>query len=318
MLIRSVRSFVNRQGIYIMSNCVFIRVLSVLLLIVTSPSMAASWKDPVSLADWSVLAKPSVIERNFGKSAIAKFVDNIRGVYDENLDTAEIPAKPEQIGEFKWIDINNDGVYELLVTFAETRAIYSGPMIFKSEAGNKSLLQIIPGNSSLLSFDKSLLDLNNDGTIEILAASAIAKVFSGTAQPNAMWIDVYQLVAGKYVLSSKTYASYYIDKQLPEVEARISKLTARGLSSTDHELAVQLMLRDKILRFTGKDSRAGIDIARSWASSRDQDLRCLSADVFIDAGVVVYSADIQLLVSDPNPYVSGYAKARLKAARISN
>ncbi|HLQ26030.1 MAG TPA: hypothetical protein VK138_09145, partial [Acidiferrobacterales bacterium] len=83
---------------------------------------------------------------------------------------------------------------------------------------------------------------------------------------------------------------------MPQVEARIreiaaqspnpARLTAEELLKDQalHEivLAMQWVVHDKILRFTGQDSRAGIDRARAWTKSPNPELRTLAADVFAD------------------------------------
>jgi hypothetical protein len=53
-------------------------VVSLLGLLVSASSADRPWRDPVSIADWRVKAKPSVLERGFTKKDMAQFLDNWR------------------------------------------------------------------------------------------------------------------------------------------------------------------------------------------------------------------------------------------------
>lgn len=277
---------------------------------VSVPGSANSGLDPVAAADWRVDAQPSVIERNFDKKAVAMFFDNFRGV-DPSDDLADPPAKPEQVGDFTWVDIDKDGTYELFATFAESRAFYNGPTIFKSQAGKKSVLQGIPGWPAKGSVRQSMQDLNQDGTPELLVATYFSH-YRG-ALTSDIWRKVYQWNGRTFEDQSANFKDYYLKQFLSEIDGKIRELSSQPFNA-DNELllAMQYALRDKIMRFTGQDTRAGIDRAREWAKSSNQELRTLAVDVFKDAGLQTYSADIKLLATDTNPYVANYAKAALK------
>jgi hypothetical protein len=152
-----------------------------LLSTVSVPGSANSGLDPIAAADWRVSAKPSVVERNFDKKSVAMFFDNFRGV-DPSDPLSDPPAKPEQVGDFAWIDLDKDGTYELLMTFAESRAFFNGPTIFKSQAGKKVISQGVPGWPAKGKIVESMQDLNQDGTPELLVATYLTH-YRGAVTP---------------------------------------------------------------------------------------------------------------------------------------
>ncbi len=194
-----------------------------------SVSLAAPWQDAISRADWSVNAKPSVVERNFTKKDVAQFVDNWRGVYIEWEDSklAEPPAKPNQVGDFKWLDIDKDGIYELFVTFAETRAFFSGPSIYKVVSGKKIALQHFGGKAQ--NIGEMLEDLDGDGTPELVlkTSAAPSSVSFGTASPKPVWFEIYQWNGQKFEEASQRFTDFYLKRQLPAVEVRIEKIRSQ-------------------------------------------------------------------------------------------
>src|SRR5712692_7253564 len=113
-------------------------------------------------ADWSVLAKPSVVEKGFDNGAVAEFMNTF-------WDDPEDPLKADQVSDFRWVDIERDGVYELLVIYSGTaspRRFFGGPAIFKVIAGKKVWHQTLSGDISKL--DGVIEDLDEDGTPELI------------------------------------------------------------------------------------------------------------------------------------------------------
>src|SRR5712692_5041657 len=301
-----------------------ILLVSVLTITVSIPSFADLWKDAISTADWSVKAKPSVIERGFDNDAMARFRDNFMGVDRDKLgpEDDDLPTKPGQIGDFKWFDIDKDGVYELFVTSSESRAFYGGPSIYKSVNGKKVLLQSIGGWPPNQSIDRAFEDLDGDGTPELIIRQNFS-TYRG-AMTADIWTAIYRWNGKQFEDASVRFKDFYLKRLLPEVEAHIKEIAARvpnpaRLTSEEQalhelELAMQWVIRDKILRFTGQDARAGIDRAREWTKNPNSELRHLAVSVFKDAGLSTYIADVQFLASDPDPYVSNHAKWVLKTS----
>ncbi|HLQ26029.1 MAG TPA: hypothetical protein VK138_09140 [Acidiferrobacterales bacterium] len=167
-------------------------VVSLLGLLVSAVSAADAWKDPISTADWSVKAKPSVIERGFDNDAMARFRDNFMGVDRDKLgpEDDDLPTKPGQIGDFKWFDIDKDGVYELFVTSSASRAFYGGPSIYKSVNGKKVLLQRIGGWPPNQRIDEALEDLDGDGTPELIIHQSLS-TYRGVMTAD-IWTVIYR------------------------------------------------------------------------------------------------------------------------------
>ena len=295
----------------------------------TAFAVAGPWKDSISTADWSIKAKPSVIERGFSKKDVAQFLDNWRDTYnDDDPEMAEPPLDPERVDDFKWLDIDKDGVYELFVTYYENRTV--APSIYKSVNGKKSVLQHVSGMVGR-SIDKALEDLDGDGVPELIiqkSAAAGSSVLLGLNIPRPIWTAVYRWNGQKFEDASTSFKDFYLKRLLPQVKERLREIATPPRNyaqltpeervsfqtSQEVELATQWVIHDKILRFTGEDARAGINRAREWTKSPNRELRILAVDVFKDAGLDTYIADVQLLASDADPYVSEYAKMVLKAS----
>src|SRR2546426_12079112 len=97
-----------------------------LTILVFSASPLYSQPLDILSADWRVQAKPSVVERKFDRSAVARLINSFWG--EEDPDQLGVG----QIGDFKWLDIDKDGVYELLVTYDITkRAFFGWPAVLK-------------------------------------------------------------------------------------------------------------------------------------------------------------------------------------------
>jgi hypothetical protein len=302
----------------------------VLILVVSTVCADGPGENPIPNADWRVKAKPSVIERGFSKKDVAQFVDNWRDVEvedDPELSEA-LRLKPEQIDDFTWLDIDKDGGYELFVTYYENRTV--APSIYKSVNGKKSVLQHVSGMVGR-SIDKALEDLNGDGIPEFIiqkSAAAGSSVLLGLNIPRPIWTAVYRWNGQKFEDASTSFKDFYLKRLLPQVKERLREIATlprnyaqltpeeRVAFQTrqEVELATQWVIHDKILCFTGEDARAGINRAREWTKSPNRELRILAVDVFTDAGLGTYIADVQLLASDSDPYVSGYANMVLKAS----
>lgn len=303
-----------------------IPVTGLVAFVISTATWAVPSKDQIFTADWSTKTKPSVVERSFTKKDVAQFLDNWRGVYTDDPELAEPALAPEKVGDFKWIDIDKDGVYELFVTSHEHRYFFGGPLLIYRAIGNeKTVLQAIPGSIPTDNIDEALQDIDGDGMPELIVLRLLTS-YRGAATSD-FWTDIYQWNGRQFEDASVRFKDFYLKRILPQVIERIRQIAAqapdltkltpdeRSSAQADHELALALQwtVHDKLLRFTSQDSRAGIDRAREWTKSQNRELRRLAVDVFADAGLSTYLSDVQLLASDLDIYVSGYAKTRLKA-----
>ncbi len=261
-------------------------------------------------ANWGVGAKPSVAKMSFDKKAIAAFENHF-------ADDPEDPIKPEQIGDFKWVDIDKDGIYELLTTTAASRAFYNSLAIYKSVADKKILFQLIDV-WMLSNLDEAVKDLDGDGTPELLLPMLLSE-YRGT-RPMAIWTAVYQWDGKRFVEASERFREFYHKRVLPELETQIQEsskplppnTTEVTLQVREEELAATWMIHDKIIRATGENPYAGVERARQWLKSPNENLRGNALRVFEDIPTGYFKAELQVLAGDPNPIVAQPAQHALE------
>lgn len=263
-------------------------------------------------ADWSVQAKPSVAERGFNKKAVAEFMDSLGG-------DPENPTKPEQIGDFQWVDVDKDGVYEFLVTHAASRAFFGGPAIYKVIGGKKVWHQSL-GGWMLSDLDGATKDLDGDGFPELILPILLSDYRGARVMP--VWTAVYKWNGEKYEEASAHFKEFYQKEVLPEVEARIREVTERarraGKTPAEYDeideeiLSAHQLIKDKIIRVTGEDPYAGVERARAWAKSPYPYVRENAIRVFEDIPGRYFQADLEVLAADPNPIVAMSAKMALE------
>jgi hypothetical protein len=213
-------------------------------------------------------------------------------------------------------------VYELLVTYTYSRST-GGPAVFKVISGEKVWHQTLGG--VLQEIDRAIEDLDADGIAELILPIVIGR-FSG--QGRALWTAVYKWEDGKFVDASGQFKKFYQARIIPKLEAHIRELnqlrqTPQGvltpqdvqLSREIHEekLAAAWMVKDKIARVTGEDPNAGITRAQEWAKSPNKYLRENAIHVFEDINDGNSKIDLEILATDPDPFVAGSAKRALDA-----
>ncbi len=214
-----------------------LRDVLVLITLVCSVVPSRAQSRDVQSADWSVQAKPSVVEMGFDKNAVAAFVNSLVG-------DPEDPLTANQIGDFKWLDVDKDGVYELLVTYDVTkRAFFGGPAIFKSIAGKKRWHQFLSG-WELKELDGAIEDLDRDGLPELIVPIRLSE-YRG-ARPIAVWPAVCKWNGDKFVDASGQFRTFYEQRVLPEIEAEIRRLTAEAKQRQQTSLGYDEVMDERL------------------------------------------------------------------------
>jgi len=317
----------KRQGASFMP---FARLLaSVLILVVSTVSAGGPGENPIPTADWHVQAKPSVVERNFDINSMDHFLDGLQRsqVVDDNV-FREVPilnlrknfnTRGWQAGvaNFKWVDLDADGVYELLMLYCY-RADCTSLYIIKKIGKKFGFQEIKTARQDEYIFDRviRIKDLDNDGHQELILPVYLFNESSGTP----VWTAIYKQDGKVFRRADEQFKDFYKKILLPEVDSRIRELDNERLEKPDdpgeskffeESLASEWVIRDKIARFLGKDPHAGIYRARTWARSPNDYLRYHALVTFRDIKDEVVKGDLQALTADPDMSIAEEAKRAL-------
>jgi hypothetical protein len=213
--------------------------------------------------------------RSFDKEAVVKFLNEWTGM-DGKLGA----LTPQQVDEFKWIDLAGDGKYELVLTASSGPCCEAVGILTQTRAG-KLRVQNFLGAGRL---SKMVRDLNGDGKDELILYSYIGSAAYNGTTPEPVWPQVYRLKHGKYVEASHDFPDFYDHEVLPELDKQIKHhQSVRGAGNRDLA-ATLIMQRDKILRVLGRDPTAGLRQAYQWLNSDDPQLLGDAMITFQDIG----------------------------------
>lgn len=273
-----------------------------LLMMFLYGSLAWAQKEARELAhsNWGVDVEPSVVAKAFSKEAVRDFMGAFsRSISSritliepemhefkiDELDWSEVydlrqrlPGALGTVGAFKWADVDGDGFYELLVTMDYSgRAFYNNFSAIKQIAGayRKQDIDIrssdefreFPGSST------SILDLDHDGTQELILNVEMGSSRGASLSPD--WPSIYKWKKYRFVKADEQFKSFY-EGLLPGIESvieRLSRNKSEEEQDLDEELSLEWLIRDKIIRFLGRDPQAGLQRATRWAKSANANVR---------------------------------------------
>jgi len=202
---------------------------------------------------------------------------SVAALINKLADPGVEPLKPEEVGEFEFIDLAGDGRCELVM------GVSSGPAVSFVWIYWQDHFQALMG---LTDFKKGIRDLNGDGKKEIIVHSYLDLAGRRSAgSPTPEWPEVYRLQGEKYVPASKDFPAYYDSEVLPKLDKEIAEPRSPDQAAEyyyDAKIAALEMQRDKILRVLGRDPDAGLQEARRWAASDNPALISDAVDVFRD------------------------------------
>ncbi|MFQ6120973.1 MAG: hypothetical protein ACE5KE_13950 [Methanosarcinales archaeon] len=240
----------------------------VLSFILLFASRGYATSSDIASSNWSVGAKPSVIEMGFDKTSIARFIELLVDAYNvgkahKRDDIIEINIKvlddadirnfrrelygagiiTTRVGDFKWIDLDADGVYELLVSVDYSgRAFFNNLYIVKQRGQTYTYQWIFVENvgrfdeviedlekgwrgSMTLCFrgcKMVIKDMDNDGSLELIIPIKLTE-YRG-ARPYALWTAIYKWNGEKFQDASEQFKDFYQTVLLPKVDTRIREL----------------------------------------------------------------------------------------------
>lgn len=300
----------------------------------------------IALSDWSVEARPSIVDMLFNKVSYEHFMaiiesePGLRKIFLKDIDFEKpVDLYLMSVGDYTWNDIDANGIYEFLGIMIVNRG-YDRFYIVKRIDEQFSIQVIgVCFNKDYIFENKKITDmikdLDHDGKGEI-----IIPVPESENSFVSCWPTIYKWNGKKFEDASETFEDYYRDVILPKEEKHILKLQAEikkehserhinrtknhaestrneldDLDINEIELAQHQIIRDKIIRFVGQDSRAGFERAKEWAKSPYVYLRRNAIVVLGDIKDEESISELEKLCLDPELSVAGNAQSVLKKMR---
>ena len=214
--------------------------------------------------------------RELSKDDLLEFFNQER----RNAGVVLEPLTANEIGQFEWADLANDGQYELVLTLFEP-CTHAVEIEKRDASGNVTTVQTIEGLANLKT---GIRDLDGDGKDELVIGKTLAEYSCASI---VTWPAVYRLENGKYVEASRDFPAFYDDEVLPKLDAEIKQYRAKEVKAgaiDQWNPAGFIMARDKILRVLGRDPTAGLKQANDWMNSSDPQLAFYAAAMFKDIG----------------------------------
>lgn len=329
-------------------------------------------------SDWTTKVKPSIGEKDFDKVAVERFIEflidanNARKSNKDNdkvevlirdLDSPKVKdfhrelkekgIVVTQVGDFKWVDLDSDGVYDLLVSVDYSgRAFYNTLYIVKQKKDIFTYQEIRAENierldgtiediyketygSMQICFKGCKLiisDMDNDGYMELILPQRLTEYYG--ARPIAIWTSIYKFNGTKFEDASNQFKDFYKTVMLPKVDSDISETNkaaeafhAKVLSGKhdytekdikfyeeiyEEGLSTDWIIRDKISRLTGENTKAGLERAKGWAKSPNSNLRENAIIVFKEIKDDESLNNLKLLTLDNNTMVADKARQAIK------
>jgi hypothetical protein len=168
------------------------------------------------------------------------------------------------------------------------------------------------GGVAINDLAKVIKDIEGDGKEELIVPSPLpSDTYRGT-KGMAIWPAVYQRKGDQYVEASSHFPAFYESQVLPALDKKVTEArdkVGKGLA-TEHDLAIAVIARDKVLRVTGQSATAGLSDALEWMRSNHPELRRDAAAVLGDIGD--HDQQLRALSADANPDVSRSARFAMR------
>lgn len=304
-------------------------------------------------ANWAVNATPSVAAADFSKEGVAYFRSLLGRSYGRNelapdvyevtipdlswdlvARASKIKGALGTVGDYKWIDIDADGMYELLeVTDASGRAFYNTLTVVKRIGGGFRFQPIwiwsapkitesfgdlqtsARGSWSICENGCEVIvtDLDQDGSMELILPVGIGHSRAGA--PFPLWTTIFRWEEFRYVQAEERFRSFYETVLLPKVEQKITELS-RGKDESqqdrDEALGVEWVVRDKILRLLRGGPNVGLERAIRWAKHPNPNVRLNALAEFGEIPGEESLRYLEMLAKDDDTNVHTYAERLIR------
>ncbi len=301
----------------------------------------------IALSDWSVNARPSMVNMSFNKVSYEHFMaliesePGLRKIFLKDMDFEKpVDLYLMSVGDYTWNDIDADGIYEFLGIMIVNRGYDRFHIVKRIDEQFSIQVISVCFNKDYIFENKKITDmikdLDHDGKGEL-----IIPVPESENSIVSCWPTMYKWNGKKFEDASETFKDYYRDVLLLNEENHILKLQAEikkehserhidrtknhagstrneldDLDINEIELAQHQIVRDKIIRFVGQDSHAGFERANEWAKSPYIYLRQNAIVVFGDIKDDESIEQLQKLLLDPELSVAENAKSVLNKIKL--
>ena len=193
---------------------------------------ATSVADAARAVAWNQSNSRRLYEIFHDSQAVAEFVN-------ETLPAADQGLEPLYVGEYRIVDLNNDGHLQLACTVDVTgRAFYTGLVVFSQQNGRIVRSDTSTGDgANLIDLGNSIVDINHDGRKEILVPRLLGP-YTGS-RPVGQVVDVYKFMGGQMVKADQEFSGYYRDTLLPHLRSKLANLMRHPERSGTAETARQ-------------------------------------------------------------------------------
>jgi hypothetical protein len=225
------------------------------------------------------------------------------------------------VGEFRFVDLNGDGTYDLVASLDTTgRAFYVTAIIVRKVKQGFTYERIgswNPENFAGHDFSKEIVDLNGDGVMEIIAHETMTE-YEGAVNPIAFWPSVLRSNGEKYLKADEEFPEFYKTRIIPELEKKIESVRTRDdLREIEKEevSSYYYLPLFRAQRIIGADRKAGFSNAVRWINTGSERLKKNAIVVFEDVGDKDSVKYLQLLAADKDTIISEKAQRALEAVK---
>jgi hypothetical protein len=143
---------------------------------------------------------------------------------DRRTAPSDHDADSDNIGDFRVVNLNNDGNLQVVCLVDVTgRAWYTEVIIFSQHSGKIVRSIISTGGANIGSLDRRLVELHHDGQKQLLLPRWLGP-YKG-AQPLATFTDVYRFDGQRALRVNQEFSDYYRKTELPRLHSELDALT---------------------------------------------------------------------------------------------
>jgi len=132
-------------------------------------------------------------------------------------------AVPEYVGEFRVVDLNDDGQLELVCTTdVSGRAFYTTLVVIFQQRGRLARAAVSTHGANMLNLGSRIVDLNHDGRKEVIVPQLMEE-YQGY-RSVAELPDIYRFEHGALVKANLEFRAYYRETLIPQLKQKLKAL----------------------------------------------------------------------------------------------